>query len=189
MNTKKCEGCGWIYPLTYPERRCRFCGTEFKYRFCAKCGNYERLGPSGICRKCESKRVMAARSPEYNVAQVELWRQRNIQRAEHKFDSWLKLIAAVPQPLKILTQEEWIAACSHFDRCALCGHSEIAARAFFIAFRFGGRYAAWNVIPVCEKCATVLKKPNNPFMKYDKEVLASIVDYLQPILERTTKNE
>lgn len=189
MNTKTCEGCGWVYPITHPGVKCRFCGTPFKQKFCPGCGLYTTFTASGLCHKCESKRVMAARSPEYNSAQYERWRQRNIKRANDKFDNWLKLIAAVPQPIKTLTQEEWIAACSYFDHCALCGSAEIDTRLFFIAFCLGGRYAAWNVIPVCEKCATVMKRPNNPFLKYDKKVMSNVVDYLQPILERTINNE
>ena len=107
---------------------------------------------------------------------------------QNKFDRWLDLIKQVPKPLKTLTEDEWIAACRYFGKCATCGNESIDARAFFITFALGGRYAAWNVIPVCDKCATALRRQQNPFIKYSDNV-DNIVSYLQPILERMINND
>jgi hypothetical protein len=106
------------------------------------------------------------------------------------------MISKVPKPPKTLTDEEWIAACLHFGKCAVCDNESIDARAFFVAFAFGGRYAAWNVIPVCEKCALEFRQNQNPFIRYNSRLhydlkrglgttnLNGIVDYLKPILEQ-----
>lgn len=187
QKTKKCEKCGWEYPITYPEPKCRFCGTRFKYGFCVRCGKYEHLRYGRYCTKCNSKRVMECSRVDWNTERWQKWYERRNKAFEQTFTEWMDLIAKVPQPLKTLTQDEWIAACTHFGKCAICEHESIDARAFFVAYAFGGRYAAWNVIPVCEKCATALRYRQNPFIKYE-EAAPKIVAYLRPILERTIAN-
>lgn len=111
-----------------------------------------------------------------------------LKEKEDTFNKWLGKIAKVPQPLKTLTQEEWVAACTHFGECAICHNESIDARGMFVAFGLGGRYAAWNVIPICDECATALRYQQNPFIKYE-DAVPGIIEYLQPILERTVKNE
>jgi len=187
-NTKKCEKCGWEYHITYPEPSCRFCGTRFKKGFCAGCGKYTDIRYGRYCTQCYSKRQMAATTREQETAKWQRWYAKQLKQQEDRFNSWLSMIARVPQPLRTLTEDEWIAACLHFGKCAVCDNESIDARAFFVAFAFGGRYAAWNVIPVCEKCATALRRRHNPFIKYE-EAAPKIVDYLRPILERTIANE
>lgn len=127
---------------------------------------------------------MAATSREQSTAKWQRWYEKQLKQQEDRFNNWLSMIAKVPQPLRTLTEEEWIAACVHFGKCAICRHESIDARAMFVAFALGGRYAAWNVIPVCEHCATALKHQQNPFIKY-AEVADEVAAYLQPILERT----
>lgn len=104
------------------------------------------------------------------------FRVKPLAEAEKKFEDWLSLVATVPSNYHTLTNDEWIAACQHFGKCALCHDEDISARAFFIAFKLGGRYANWNVIPVCEKCAMVLKRQQNPFIRYN-EMLNKTVAY------------
>ncbi len=189
VGTKKCEKCGWIYPITHPDRSCRFCGTPFKKRFCIECGRYVELRTSErTCKECLIKKIMANRTSKQNVERYQRHRAKVLKQKENQFTNWLSMIAKVPKPLKTLTEEEWIAACLHFGKCAICKNESIDARAFFIPFAFGGRYAAWNVIPVCDKCATALKRQQNPFIGY-AEAAPDIVKYLQPILERTVRNE
>ena len=189
MNTKKCEHCGWEYSINYPEKRCHFCGTIFRYRICSECGLYAAVIPSGsICKKCKSKRDRSCQTTEQLSAGQARYRAKITKTAETRFNEWTKKIAAVPE-LKTLTQDEWIAACSYFNKCAVCHKDEIDTRVFFITFSFGGRYAAWNVIPACEKCATALRRRQNPFITMDPKAVEEIVAYLQPILERTIHNE
>jgi hypothetical protein len=192
--TKTCEKCGWVYPATYPKRSCRFCGTPFKYGFCNRCGKYaEYAKGTPWCKKCESIR---SNSWEYSDR---IWKTPT-RKAQATFDAWLTLINQVPKPFKPLTNEDWIKACIHFGKCALCTEDAISARAFFIPFRYGGRYAAWNVIPVCEKCALEFRQNQNPFIRYNSRLhydlkrglgttnLNGIVDYLKPILEEAAKH-
>ena len=187
-NTKKCEKCGWEYHITYPEPSCRFCGTRFKYGFCVRCGGYKHLRYGRYCTECNSIRVMEQTRPDLKNANWYKWNDKRLLALERAFTEWLDMISKVPTTLKTLTDEEWIAACLHFGKCAVCSNESIDARAFFVAFAFGGRYAAWNVIPVCEKCATALRRRHNPFIKYE-EAAPKIVDYLRPILERTIAND
>lgn len=116
------------------------------------------------------------------------WRAKQRLALEQTFTRWLELIAKVPPPLKTLTQDDWIKACRYFGKCAICEDESIDARAFFVAFSFGGRYANWNVIPVCEKCAVTLRRKQNPFIRYE-DAAPRIVKYLRPILERTIADE
>lgn len=192
--TKTCEGCGWVYPINYPELRCRFCGTKFKKRFCLACGEYTEMVPRRqICKKCNSLRC---HDKKYDDGR---FYRRYLQEANKQFDDWISLIQAVPKPYKTLTEDEWINACRYFGKCALCRNEGIDARAYFIAYQLGGKYTAWNVIPVCEKCATSLKIQQNPFIKYNNKVssalardsagiLDNITAYLKPIILEAIKN-
>lgn len=79
----------------------------------------------------------------------------------------------------------------------MCNSDNIDARGFFIPFKEGGQYCNWNVIPLCDKCATRLRVQVNPFIKYHTTLnkrlkstqanadalLDRIVNYLQPRLE------
>ena len=127
---------------------------------------------------------MAATSSQQSIAKTQRYRAKVQKQNEDNFNAWLAMISKVPKPIRTLTQEEWIRACVHFGKCAVCRNESIDARAFFIHFALGGRYAEWNVIPVCEKCAIALRRQQNPFISYPDNVM-HVVKYLQPILERT----
>ena len=175
MNTKTCEGCGWVYPITHNEPRCRFCGTYFKKRFCSSCGEYKKIIPCrAMCRDCEDA----------------LYQNDPIEAgAIKRFTHWLNLIAAVPQPIKTLTTEEWLTTCSYFGKCALCNSGSIDARGFFIPFKLGGRYAVWNVLPLCELCANDIKVQQNPFIHYDTAVAISRNNYNKAAVRNNYKND
>ena len=131
---------------------------------------------------------MASTSSEQALAKLQRHRAKVQKQNEDNFKAWLAMVAKVPTPLKTLTQDEWISACIHFGKCAVCRNESVDARSFFIHYSLGGRYAAWNVIPVCEKCAIALRRQQNPFISYPDSV-PTIVAYLKPILERTVQNE
>lgn len=186
--TKECPKCGWVYPITYPEVSCRFCGTRFKKGFCDGCGKYDDIRYGRLCTKCYSRKIMDNTTTAQATAK---WQRRYARRRQEKedvFDEWLAAIARVPKPLQTLTQAEWVAACKHFGHCALCGQDSIDARGMFVAYALGGRYAAWNIIPICDKCATALKHIQNPFIKYS-DAAPAIAEYLRPILERVIESE
>jgi len=163
MTERICVGCGWVYPPSFNERRCRFCGTVFAKRICPYCGELKvsYTTDSPICRDCYNEREREIDAG----ARSRRWRNKRIAAAESKYAEWLKQITAAP--FNILTEEQWLQACRYFGGCALCDITEIAARGYFIQFKYGGRYTAWNVIPVCELCATGLNKQPNPFKRFD----------------------
>ena len=190
MNTKKCEKCGWEYPIDYPDKRCKFCNTIFKKRICSDCGTYTDIMPKGsICMKCQYQRTKKGADRRYRDHYIKVRKE-----AADKLAHWQKLFAAVPTPLRTLTEEDWVAACKHFGKCALCGIESIDARGMFIPFDLGGRYTAWNIIPICDKCATKLKLQPNPFVRNDPHLYPTpvptkaIEEYLMPILERTIRD-
>lgn len=115
-------------------------------------------------------------------------------------DSWKEDISKIPTPYTTLTEEQWLEACNHFGGCAYCGRDQIDSRAMFIQFKDGGRYCNWNIIPACEKCETMYKSTDNPFLRMDQKInnrrdsqarkyglsltkLARIVDYLHSKME------
>jgi hypothetical protein len=111
--------------------------------------------------------------------------------ADKSFADWLEQLGKVKT--HTLTEDEWMEACKHFGGCALCDSDSIDARGYFIRFEDGGKYNACNVIPLCEKCATVLKRQPNPFRQMHPQInrnlatsrgmsvdkLHKVVDYLQ----------
>lgn len=173
MNTKTCKGCGWVYPANYSELRCRFCGTAFTERICRGCGELKTMCTEGslLCVECNKQRIKqypdytrSKRNKEYMI--------REIAKVEARYEAWLKRIAAAP--FKPLTEEQWIQACRFFEGCALCNNTSIDARGYFIAFKYGGRYVAWNILPLCEKCETDLKVCLNPFRRLDRKFNSNV---------------
>ena len=189
MNTKKCSKCGWVYPKEWPGRTCKFCHGPIQGGFCIKCGEWfdDLHHKKGMCKKCWA---------EVNLK----WKYDRKANAETKYNDWLALIKKIPTPYKTLTEDEWLEACAHFGGCAYCGDEQIDARAMFIQFKKGGRYCAWNVVPMCDKCAKIHGTLTNPFdsmdltvhrrkseiakkYNHDLDKLQVIVDYLYKKLE------
>ncbi|MNH35596.1 hypothetical protein D3C79_962960 [compost metagenome] len=54
-----------------------------------------------------------------------------------------------------------------FDGCALCDETHVEVRQFLVNFKDGGRYAPWNILPMCVKCGTKLRLHDNPFRWLD----------------------
>jgi len=182
--TKKCTKCGWEYPITHPERSCRFCGTAFEKGICSSCGEYKKLTYGRYCTQCNSIKKMAKRKPEDNRRLANECISRKREFDNDSYNAWLYDI--MDAPLVTLTEKQWLEACAHFKGCAYCDSSNIDSRSMFIPFKDGGRYTAWNIIPACEKCETKFHTVNT-FVKH-KDSIDKIVGYLQPILERM-KNE
>jgi hypothetical protein len=105
------------------------------------------------------------------------------------YNEWLEKIKAIPKNYPTLTEQQWMEAVKHFNSCALCGNESIDARGYFVPFNKGGRYCDWNIIPLCERCATKTKTNPNYFL--DRPTgLANIVDYLEVKINgaRTTRS-
>jgi hypothetical protein len=111
------------------------------------------------------------------------------KQLEDQYNDWKARIAKVPKNYPTLTEDQWMAACRHFGGCAQCGSENIEARGFFVAFKDGGRYCDWNVIPMCDRCAADWKLCPNPFRAARqrdnagrsfnlRECLTEIVSYL-----------
>jgi DNA-directed RNA polymerase subunit RPC12/RpoP len=159
MNTKKCSGCGWKFSWNDPRLYCKYCGTEL-----------EHLAKPVVPHVDTPTRVVS------KLPQIDYMKRyrRQIAKVNNEYRVWLEQIAAVPQPYAMLTEEQWLEVCAVFDGCALCNSSNIETRGFFIQFDEGGRYCAWNVIPLCDKCATALKLQPNPFRRMHKELNTSL---------------
>lgn len=173
MNNRVCDSCGWVYPPSFNEPRCRFCGTRFKERFCPDCGQLKvpYSFESPICADCARRRMRErAKGREDTTVgdRVARYRAKHIAISEERYRSWLELITAAP--FKPLTEEQWLAACRYFGGCALCNNSSIDSRSYFIPYKVGGRYTAWNILPLCEKCETDLKIIVNPFRRMNTKL-------------------
>ena len=185
MNIKKCSRCGFEVPGDSSARTCLVCKQRFKMGYCGKCGEWSDRLVDYRCQECCTKRYSE-------------WTARKKQEGADKLVEWQQLISK--QSTQALTEEQWLAACTHFGGCAYCGDPEIASRSMFIDFKSGGRYAAWNIIPACEKCETIIKVRPNPFVRlnrslnrdkesamrsngYDRDTLQRITRYLRSTME------
>lgn len=178
---KKCPKCSWEYPVVYPRIYCRFCNTMLTTGICSRCLTFgELLAGSTICRECakvldKDKQTVT----EYNREKMRRWRAKR----RKEFEEWVKLVNKANKNLKLLTEAEWLEACNYFKGCALCGKEEISARSFFIAYKYGGRYAAWNIVPTCEQCNKNMHRQQNPFLSAKTYSAArKITEYLRPKL-------
>lgn len=180
MSTRTCKCCGWVYPERHVGITCIVCGQPFEERWCPSC---RQLKPASsfdkrynICKKC--------RRPIENHAT-----RKRLQKLDDMFKEWVDKVQRVPKDYPTLTEDQWLAACSYFDGCARCHSKDIDTRGFFIGAKLGGRYCDWNIIPLCEKCATTWNLEQSIFRNaerrdYDarsteyRECLAKIVEYL-----------
>lgn len=119
---------------------------------CGGCKQYTNKLHNGYCTECNnaaSRRSVARRK----------------ERIQKQYTDWIDNIKDMPY--HPLTEEEWLEACKHFEKCAYCSTREINTRSLFIGFKEGGRYAVWNVVPSCETCALAIKYVRNPFARMD----------------------
>lgn len=121
------------------------------------------------CKPCilERTKKYAKDNPDKPRAAMARKRERANNISEAKYEKWLKLTELHFKPV---TEEQWIEACSYFEGCAICGEEHIESRQFFVPFEEGGRYAAWNIFPMCGKCSTYARKIKNPFKWIDRSI-------------------
>lgn len=189
MNTKTCKHCGWVYPITQPGRNCIICGQPFEVVTCSSCGTptpaKELSGETLWCKACVNRRDVAGK-------------HRRMQARVDRFDEWLAKIAAVPADYPTLTEEQWLEACTFFNGCARCYSKDIDTRGFFVGAKLGGRYCDWNIIPLCEKCATnwdldrsvfkyVYNRDNSKRSRESRDCLEKIIHYLGGKLDAATE--
>lgn len=172
MTTKTCKKCGWVCAIQDSNYFCPVCGTKFTTGICNICGRpVEYYGPDRrICKECYNKYT---RKPDAT--------QRLRQRRADMYQEWLEKIKKVPKSYPTLTENQWMNAIKHFNGCALCHDESIDARGYFVPFDKGGRYCDWNIVPLCEKCATKTKLNPNYFLSRPVG-LTDIIDYLEVIL-------
>jgi len=102
--------------------------------------------------------------PEQNRQRVNMYIGQKRSIAGIKYADWLDLTNV---EFKLMSEQEWLATCAYFDGCAICGEEYIETREFFVKFVEGGRYASWNMFPMCSNCATKVRLAANPFIWLD----------------------
>lgn len=189
MSTRICKACGWEHPKSFLGSKCRVCGAKLDTMFCPNC---KRLLPISAFpnNKCTCKQCWR---PYENA-----WLSARVDKMHERFDDWVAKVRQVPKSYPALTEAQWLEACRHFDGCARCGSGDIDTRGFFIGASLGGRYCDWNIIPLCEKCASRWDLTKSVF-RYteridertkDKDLrgcLEKIVDYLGGKLDDATR--
>lgn len=143
-----------------------------------------------MCIDCGSK---------YAKEHSPIYRRKRIDALEARFDAWIAKVKQVPAKYPTLTEEQWLEACKFFDGCARCHNEIVDTRGFFIGAKLGGRYCDWNIIPLCERCASrwnlnksifvdVLYKDYQARGTEYRECLEKIVQYLEVKLDAAIKN-
>ncbi len=180
-NDLVCPTCNRVYPWQVPREKCSTCGYYFTRGTCYVCREYKDELWHGGCKECKK---IGNRN----------WMRRAASNANDEYDAWVASICAVPKPVRLLTEDEWDRICNYFKGCALCGAMEIESRILYVPGHRGGVYTKFNVLPVCEKCATSYKQQanykGNPFenlwFQYTAEKrrrLESLKKYLHNMLE------
>lgn len=181
-SARTCPSCNWVFPSSYTRTRCKFCDTLFKEQICYNC---KQLYPTEVftvhksgrdagylqreCRLCAAKRSSRSWVEQHDkrLESARKYVAKHKLMAEESLEKWLKATNLVFKPL---TEDEWLMACAYFSGCAMCGEPHIETRQYFIPFQLGGKYAAWNIFPMCGKCSTVHKEVKNPFLWLDPVV-------------------
>lgn len=167
---KTCSKCGWVLAIQHPLTHCPICRTPFNVGICSVCKKpieYYRRGRR-VCKRCYDT---VWRTPRDHMTMM--------NRREEFYAEWIENISKIPKSYPTLTEEQWLAAVKHFNGCALCKSETVDTRGYFIPFNKGGRYCDWNIIPICDKCATEYRKNPNYFKRNRPDGLMDIVDYLE----------
>ena len=161
MCTKTCKNCGWEFPGSFVGRKCNICGAPFDMATCIKCGDTkpskEFFNNSNICMTCWLK------------YKKDYW-DKHLQQLDKRFADWLVKVRSVPKNYPTLTEEQWLEACRHFNGCARCNSSVVDTRGFFVGSELGGKYADWNIIPLCERCANSWNLSKSVFRYTEKRM-------------------
>lgn len=154
MSIKTCPSCGWEYPSSYNQKTCRFCGESMatNYKCCLCQSDLDTTAAAKFgewwCRSCARDLVI-------------LYEMHLADSAENFFGRWKKLLAE--QLRDPMSPSDWNATVAYFNGCAFCGDPVVTTRIPFVDMTDGGYYAEWNILPVCDSCATFRKKYRNPF--------------------------
>lgn len=161
---------------------CRFCNTQLLTQICWQCKQERPTGAfwvrktgsnagylERVCKICtgETKREWDKRFPEQMIARNKRFIKNHLAIADNKYSDWVDLTKI---DFKVLSEDEWLQACMYFGGCAICGDEYIEVRQFFVPFQSGGRYTAWNMFPMCGKCAKQVRRSPNPFKWLDKSL-------------------
>lgn len=180
-----CPKCGFAMPLMTTKSICPVCKTYWPGgKLCSHCGEFSEWihRSDGYCLDCKH---MSDR----------LWRIRKNKNIDKQYKDWLDLMNGIPGPLVTLTEDDWLRVCSYFEgQCSICHEGVIDARMYFVDFKQGGRYTSYNIIPVCEKCATKRRADTyQPFRYFDynfnnyklqKGTLDKIIKYLSKEIDK-----
>lgn len=135
------------------------------------------------CVDCERERKKEydKANPDKRKDRYDAFMQRRLERAGAAFDEWV-----TDQPaMKVMTEEQWLETCSYFEGCCICGDEHIETREFFVPFQEGGRYAVWNILPMCGTCGKTTRTVKNPFEWFDvRRGTAGKLGLTQPRLEK-----
>lgn len=170
MTTKTCEKCGWVLAVQDPLTHCPICGTRFKIGVCPICKQVVEYYRNNrlVCKCCYDT---VTRKPDADFQKHERRRKR--------YAEWLERIKLIPKDYPTLTEKQWYEAVQYFNGCALCENERVDTRWYFIPLKSGGRYCDWNIIPVCEKCATKIRRNYNYFLWERPVGLENTVKYLE----------
>lgn len=200
-----CPKCGWEFPSCFTNSKCKFCNTEFNTQYCSRCGKevptseMRRHSTGKLIKNCkpcvrELRNAYNKANPDKVKEQFKNINDGHRNLAAQRLAEWQELTNV---PMRLLNEDDWLRACSHFNGCAMCGSDDIGVRELFIPFGLGGKYTPWNVIPVCEQCASKgTRNRINPFMWFDNRLggvkysdidinrLEIVLDYLKKQIER-----
>ena len=180
MPTKTCEKCGWVLDIRDPTSRCPRCKTKFEAGVCRVCGEIKPYYSEerNVCRDCY---LYVIKKPDDD--------RRLAARRRAVYQEWRDKIAKIPKNYPTLTEAQWLQACAHFDGCACCGSESVDARGYFVPFRDGGRYCDWNIIPMCERCATATRLNGSMFAQGCRPArLVGILNYLEDKLNAASES-
>lgn len=188
-----CSLCGWEYPPTFTGSKCKICQTLLPEQFCTICKRKLSLddfeltpkGIKGYCKDCTSKINKEARQKRFEL---------RFNKAKNLYEEWLKKVSHATD--QRLSETDWQKTCRRFKGCSICGNPHIEIKGFFIPFKDGGKYAAWNIIPLCYDCSLrignrgpfayfsdLLLNTGNREMALNEDILLNITKYLEKCLK------
>jgi hypothetical protein len=156
---------------------------------------------SRVCKKCTAKKKYDhdLKNPKQKIIRNKRFANKRYTELEQQYEDWFDKLSIQFKPM---TEEQWLETCRYFNGCAICGSEHIETRQFFVPFEEGGKYAIYNMFPMCGECSKHVRITANPFLWLDKsfgtakyvlglteERRQKLVNYLLSQIERCKNDE
>jgi hypothetical protein len=209
---RTCPSCNYsISKETFKGSRCGKCDAEFLEQYCNSCQKWQpsdmyythksytgRVTRRKECKPCgwARKKKHDQKNPKQRYDRDRRFIEKREKEVNERYAAWKARINELPRT--VMKEQQWLDVCSFFGGCVTCGSEHIETRQYFIHFDDGGKYAPWNIFPMCGACSTrSTRMTTNPFRwfddtisanRFDPVILNKLIEYFELQIKKVENN-